>query len=474
MPGIFCKELKLQEYDVGLGLCPIESCERDPICQEICKADKCCVFGDVEERLPEATRTKLAKVSFLDNKRVSSLDASEREAALISAEAAYEALLHICKDSQNFLDSATSACAQHRQMCAVYKNRRRGAVCIEAAGTVCKDWSRAGHKRGRAGPSARSFAVWLVELKHRDDIDAFLQECTEDFDENLIKDELGYQWQLDWIVLSPQAFGWGLMRPRKFVIGVRASKYLLASDLATFARVLCNGSQINGEAYFIADKKQVDDALAREVQERRHGVISTTGEFNADVNLFDTLPFSAQGCLLICRQHFKKQMVEKAIPEEEWQWPIVDLQAVVPMRMWEDSALRTVLTHGTHWSLNPQINRYLLGDELLVTQGMPMFASLGCPYTCKKIPVLQQLTEKQKCRVAGNAFNMEIISMLSLWVLGNMVERSVEITVPLEFLQSNEDDINTRMHIIMINFSWEGGKRHYPHRVFLHPKRLAM
>ena len=264
------------------------------------------------------------------------------------------------------------------------------------------------------------------------------------------------------------------MRPRKYVIGVRASKYLLASDLATFARVLCNGSQINGEAYFIADKKQVDDALAREVQERRHGVISTTGEFNADVNLFDTLPPSAQGCLLICRQHFQKQMAEKAIPEEEWQWPIVDLQAVVPMRMWEDSALRTILTHGTHWSLNPQINRYLLGDELRVTPWMPMFASLGCPYTCKKIPVLQQLTEKQKCRVAGNAFNMEIISMLSLWVLGNMVERSVEITVPLEFLQSNEDDINTRMHIIMINFSWEGGKRHYPHRVFLHPKRLAM
>jgi hypothetical protein len=47
----------------------------------------------------------------------------------------------------------------------------------------------------------------------------------------------------------------------------------------------------------------------------------------------------------------------------------------------------------------------------------------GCPYKCELVGALKPLGESKKKLLTGQGFNMEVISMLTVFMLGNMVER---------------------------------------------------
>lgn len=47
----------------------------------------------------------------------------------------------------------------------------------------------------------------------------------------------------------------------------------------------------------------------------------------------------------------------------------------------------------------------------------------GCPYECHLVDALRGLGEKEKKLLVGQGFNMEVVTMLTVFMLGNMVER---------------------------------------------------
>ena len=53
------------------------------------------------------------------------------------------------------------------------------------------------------------------------------------------------------------------------------------------------------------------------------------------------------------------------------------------------------------------------------------------PYTCSLVDALQPLPQRQQKFLAGNAFNIELMSMVSLFLVGNLVERDVGKNIPL-------------------------------------------
>ena len=64
---------------------------------------------------------------------------------------------------------------------------------------------------------------------------------------------------------------------------------------------------------------------------------------------------------------------------------------------------------------------------LRITAGPLRFPSDDYPYQCPLASTLHGLHEKEQKMLAGQGFNMEIISCLSLFLMGCMVERKSEI-----------------------------------------------
>ena len=369
MLGTLRQELEVRGCDRGAGLLCTEACDFNPLCQQVLTHSTgdhapICVTTSIEGRLPEKTRIRLERVPTV-GKPPPNADEAQLHEHMLQVDSAYSAMKEIVRSSENFLDGAKCLCARHRRQCQVHLQKRKGSVLVEVAGTTCKDFSRRGIKQGIAGPSAKPFVVWLMEIRVRKDIDAFVQECTEDFIEDLVREELGGEFHIDYFVWNVVHQGWGVTRPRKYVIGIRIARWFFVSSLTVFARVMGCRSQLTAEDYFVASPDQIQADLQRRYAARG---LSYTDE----PAYLDTFPESTKGTILLSDFKFRKQMQEKGIPQEDWQWPVVDGDAMVLDKMHEDSTLRTVVTHGTHFSLNPKIWRPLLGDELLMTQGVPM------------------------------------------------------------------------------------------------------
>ena len=64
------------------------------------------------------------------------------------------------------------------------------------------------------------------------------------------------------------------------------------------------------------------------------------------------------------------------------------------------------------------------------------FESLNCPYRCQKVKVLRSLPEKDKMHLAGNAFNMEVVTALTMFLLANMIDHPVTVPQTLQPLES--------------------------------------
>jgi hypothetical protein len=368
------QELDLQGCGGGAGFLCVEACDNNPLCQEILAHGMgdhgpVCVTTAIEGRLSEKSRVLLERIPVV-GKPSPSLDAVDLEAHHIQVNDAYEAMLETCKSSQNFLDNTKSLCFKHERRCDVYRQKRKGSVLIEIAGTTCIDFSRRGGKAGIAGPSAKPFAVWLIEIHVRKDIDGFIQECTEDFLEKLIEDVLGKEFHIEYFVWCCGHQGWGGKRPRKYVMGVRMQRWVFVSSLEVFANVFGCNAQLTGEDYYVAPPDMVKADLERRYAAK--GLDATQG-----MDWLEVVSESAKGTILLSKFLFTNQMARKAIPQADWKWPIVDAEAIPNQKVPEDSMLRTVVTHGFHFSLNPAIWRPLLGDELLMTQGVPMSGPQG-------------------------------------------------------------------------------------------------
>eukprot|EP00973_Karenia_brevis_P083422 11571835-Karenia_brevis.AAC.1 len=231
-------------------------------------------------------------------------------------------------------------------------------------------------------------------------------------------------------------------------------KWLFLSDLQVFSRLFFVQPLLSGEDYFVAPEAAVKAMKAEMCRKKKF-----QGPCDG-LSFRDVLPDGDAMRLELFQRRFEEQMQVKGVDPANYQWPIYDTNQPCPMRTWEDSTLHTILTDGMHFSLNPKINRPLMGQELLLTQGIPMrflitiaqlrgcglcitralrvcsttrlreqrmmcvwaiggrepskhliklrCEGVRCPYTLPTLSALRRLNEKQLKHLAGQAFNIEI------------------------------------------------------------------
>ena len=362
--------MALKGYEKGNGFESSSACDNNPMCQKILMEHvHKCVHTEIEGRLPKASQEKLREVHTGGGKPQASASDEEKEAHCSRMEATYAALTAICKEEMNFQDDAECLCVAHRRKCKVYGNTRNGSVVVDVSGVRCTDWSRRGLRCGIGGPSAKAFTVWLYELKMRKEVDCFVEECTEDFDEQLLQAVLADDFDIEFVVIGPDNLGWGCLRPRKIVTGVRRSRWVRTTDMGTFCRLMVVRPQLTGESYYAAPADMVKTDLEARYK-KRNKPVPAYPELPSYADVFTE---SAYGTLLVSDRMFQQQMQAKSVPRSKWQWPIVDVEAICTHgKIQENSMLRTLVTHGTHFSTNPAIWRPLLGTETLMVQGIPM------------------------------------------------------------------------------------------------------
>ena len=229
-----CRAFK-QDHGLDVYLPFLRACDKAAIPQHVLlrlatEEDKgsCCVFADIEDRLPPDARDRLDSLMPSES---SSKEEKER---------AYTSMLQFLMENRStlFHQHATSYCLVHERECLVSEpvhprdnDKYPAPLKISFAGTTCVVWSSAGKHERYAHVSERVHAVWLsgrAAKAERDLEDVVFQECVINYPaKEKLREPLWQTHQVLTVRVGPDLHGWPPARPRKFAACINRRRPVL-------------------------------------------------------------------------------------------------------------------------------------------------------------------------------------------------------------------------------------------------------
>ena len=351
-----------------------------------------------------------------------------------------------------FNDDTTSWCCIHQKKCRIYDTdsgiEKKCALQLGWAGTSCLDVCRPGKRLGRFGPTSKAFKTWCQERLVRQE-NLYIQESTELFDKQSILDEVGNMYDVFCLLLGPELFGWWTSRPRHFcVLVLKASGSLATCSLDSFLQIFCRARPVDGlkgHAFWCAPAGTLEAMRSRLAEKRRVHMTAAFTSWRSLLSLADQArlrkydsaletkrltELAAQiadegqsGSSLHGRTYDKEDLLsEKLIcnPRQNEGCKMGSLTAFVP----------TLLRKSVIWS--QEVDRFLIGKEHLVVQGVPAFAPEP-GFEGRFIPPwaesMDQFDDDTLKEFAGNSIHSLVAGALTCWVLCNYVPHSSSLLI---------------------------------------------
>ena len=420
----------------------VHSGDIDPLCQRVLLACEGWgpdyVTGDLCDRLPTATRQLLDTVCPL----------SSGDPQYFPDQ--YAAMLAILQQAEGssgdklFNDDTKVMCLKHKMECNVYapENVRQSdfKMSIGWAGTSCLGVCSPGKKLGPQGPQSKAFLVRVRERRARRE-QIYFQESTPAFSEQELLKHLHDLYDVFTKVIGPEDFGWWAARPRRFcVLVLKAAGVLIAdNDLSSFAEAffkprLSMSETPGGHMFWCAPPELVESRFTALSNSR---TLSSVPPQQEPSPWFAMLTDAERRSLLRHRNYLRERCLDNAAKRIAKLPPSTTAAATINVKDVLDEADDTICNlrqtpggvmghHAMHvptllrrsllWS--SRFQRPLLGQEHLLVQGVPTFASKFLP---PWVNLVHSLTDQQMRSLAGNSINSMIAGCLTIWALASFM-----------------------------------------------------
>lgn len=368
-------------------------------------------------------------------------------------------------------------CYKHQRFCAFADSDDTPfaglRVCV--AGVTCKDFSTMhANRKGVLGPSGIPLLTFIFDVR-RNMYDVVLTECTPLQDLAPFEKYLSERYKWETFLLGPEDLGWWATRRRRFVVfwlrpehGGKVAPALPMSSLLNFVRrrrpcdmfngmfavapassiaiVQCDVARSKNDANLeglttlppweecLGATKQARLMIHRNIFLERHGLCSR-----------DAAALTPRDLGTMVR-HF-----QQADGFETW----VDLDHQ-PNTAWgkQSTPLPTLIGHGCIYGLG--INRCLLGDELLATQGLDLFgvASSADTPSPSRPPwgnAWSELSEARKKDLCGNTIHGEVLMSIIGFI--------IRVSMPVGLVHQSEDTVRVNTEGSDVRGSGHSAKR---------------
>jgi hypothetical protein len=162
-------------------------------------------------------------------------------------------------------DSSTRCfCKRHLTYCSVYPRAPPNRFVFHSAGTICKDFSPFGCRRGLGGASATCLYVWFAEARVMTWL-VLINECAVQFPAGeLFATELPEHETMS-VVLHPEWFGCPAGRPRRWTVAVLKASVTMRQPVTEAALLSLFGRKmrLKPDCFFVAPKELVARHIAR-------------------------------------------------------------------------------------------------------------------------------------------------------------------------------------------------------------------
>ena len=134
-------------------------------------------------------------------------------------------------------------------------------VRIAAGGLVCVDWSSAGDMCGFAGGSTKACLTWIEERRARQE-PFWVVECV--WSEpllNFIRARLGYLYDIDFVIISPDDLGYPINRVRMWLSALLRRSLRRLRPLQDLRQSFGQKVVASPDMYYVLNGEQLQDVI---------------------------------------------------------------------------------------------------------------------------------------------------------------------------------------------------------------------
>lgn len=146
----------------------------------------------------------------------------------------------------------TCYCQRHHKMCELQPQSGEGnSIDINVAGPVCIDYSMMGKRQGQHGKYHQTHVSYFSNMKASKNSILLIENVTE-YEEALVKKELGPAWTLVSTRMDPRCLGLPCSRARVFIVcwKVQEIRWTAPFALSSFVGALCSKVVMNAGDYY--------------------------------------------------------------------------------------------------------------------------------------------------------------------------------------------------------------------------------
>jgi len=265
-------------------------------------------------------------------------------------------------------------------------------------GSTCYDFSIVGLQMELLGPSTKSFACY-AEDEARQQRDVMIHECVEGFPPWLIYEKFPNH-IIFTLILRPVQFGIPCEGKRRWTVGV--GPRLTLHDGMYSLRKLFRNCDLDSAVFYQAPQKNVDTELWT----------ACRAQFkNPKTTSFASL--LAPGQRIRLRRYMRLPRIKA----------LLQAGKTVTMNLNQDPTeypmlgvlMPRLLRNPLLW--NSDAKRWLLGNEYLVSQGIPMYNKILKKSKLKQPLFKHKVTRHAAKQLAGNMMNLPTVGILIMYLL---------------------------------------------------------
>ena len=260
------------------GFIMIESCEHKKTVQTVLLQHDlhgpAHLFEDINSQVPPGVAAVLDRIEAQK-----SMSPKQKVEAFVAMK---KVLFEVESTGRLFRKGRSRYCLRHRCLCQladIPQDVAQHGVVIHIAGLTCVDFSkRKIGAKGMRGPSGCAFLCWAFQRRAVGE-SIIIIENVPSFDTECLMSILGSIYHLKaQFVLGPEALGWWVSRPRKFLILVHKQAQLVSEmDPSTLQSLFLRKRPLSGprgDMFFAAPTKYINAEKARRLGKK--GVMMLT------------------------------------------------------------------------------------------------------------------------------------------------------------------------------------------------------